>query len=116
MDAVQQNSPQGVTQGKELVMIINTNTSAQVGASNLARSTSMLQQSLARLSSGSKIVTPADDPAGLAESIALGAQIKQTSAANNNVGNAVSFAQTQDGFLQQVGSALDQMANLAVQA
>jgi flagellin len=76
----------------------------------------MLNQSLARLSSGSKIVNPSDDPAGLAESIALNAQIGQTGAANSNVSNAVSFAQTQDGYLQQVGSALDEMSTLAVEA
>jgi flagellin len=46
----------------------------------------------------------------------LTAQISQTGAANSNVSNAVSFAQTQDGYLQQVGSALDQMATLAVEA
>jgi flagellin len=52
----------------------------------------------------------------LAESINLNAQIGQTTAANANVSNAVSFAQTQDGYLQQVGSALDQMSTLAVEA
>jgi flagellin len=76
----------------------------------------MLNQSLARLSSGSKIVNASDDPAGLAESITLGAEIGQTNAANGNVSNAVNMLQTQDGYLQQVGSALDQMATLAVQA
>ena len=76
----------------------------------------MLNQSLERLSSGSKIVSAADDPAGLAESMALSATIGQTNAANGNVSNAVSFLQTQDGFLQQVGSALDQMATIAVAA
>ncbi len=97
-------------------MVINTNIAALTSAHNLNASSNMLNQSLARLSSGSKIVTPADDPAGLAESISLTAQIGQTNAANANVSNAVSFAQTQDGYLQQVGSALDQMATLAVEA
>jgi len=97
-------------------MVINTNISALTAASNLNNSTNMLNQSLARLSSGSKIVNPSDDPAGLAESIALNAQIGQTGAANSNVSNAVSFAQTQDGYLQQVGSALDEMSTLAVEA
>ena len=90
--------------------------SAITAASNLDTSTSMLNNALAQLSSGSKIVTPADDPAGLAESIALNAQIGQTNAANGNVSNALSFSQTQDGYLQQVGSALDQMSTLAVEA
>lgn len=97
-------------------MVINTNTAAQTAANNLNNSTNMLNASLARLSSGSKIVSPSDDPAGLAESISLNAQIKQQSAANANVGNAISYLQTQDGYLQQVGSALDEMAKLAVQA
>ena len=97
-------------------MVINTNIAASIGANNLNASTNMLNQSLARLSSGSKIVSASDDPAGLAESITLGAEIGQTNAANGNVSNAVSMLQTQDGYLQQVGSALDQMATLAVQA
>ena len=97
-------------------MVINTNIAALNSANNLNKSTNMLNQSLARLSSGSKIVNASDDPAGLAESISLTAQIGQTTAANQNVSNAASFAQTQDGFLQQVGSALDQMSTLAVEA
>jgi len=97
-------------------MVINTNIAALSSAQNLNNSTNMLNQSLARLSSGSKIVNASDDPAGLAESVSLNAQIGQTNAANGNVANALSFSQTQDGYLQQVGSALDQMASLAVQA
>src|SRR5580700_5511729 len=97
-------------------MVINTNMAAITAANNLNNSTNMLNESLAMLSSGSKIVNPSDDPAGLAESIALNAQIGQTQAANDNVSNAVSFLQTQDGYLQQVGSALDQMSTLAVEA
>jgi flagellin len=97
-------------------MVINTNIAAKVSANNLMQSTTGLNASLARLSSGSKIVSPSDDPAGMAESMSLNAEIGQTSAANSNVSNAVSFMQTQDGYLQQVGTALDQMAQLAVQA
>jgi flagellin len=97
-------------------MVINTNMAAITSATNLDKSTNLLNESLARLSSGSKIVNPSDDPAGLAESISLGAQINQTAAANANVNNAVSFLQTQDGYLQQVGSALDQMSTLAVES
>jgi flagellin len=97
-------------------MVINTNMAAMTAANNLDQSTNSLNNALAELSSGSKITTPADDPAGLAESIALNAQIGQTNAANSNVSNALSFSQTQDGYLQQVGSALDQMSTLAVEA
>jgi flagellin len=97
-------------------MVINTNMAAITAASNLDTSTNELNNALAELSSGSKIVSPSDDPAGLAESIALNAQIGQTQAANDNVSNAISYSQTQDGYLQQVGSALDQMSMLAVEA
>jgi flagellin len=97
-------------------MVINTNMAAITSASNLDTSTNELNNALAELSSGSKIVSPADDPAGLAESIGLMAEIGQTNAANSNVSNAISFSQTQDGYLQQVGSALDQMSTLAVEA
>jgi len=97
-------------------MVINTNMAAVTSASNLNTSTNNLNEALAELSSGSKIVNPSDDPAGLAESISLNAQIGQTNAANSNVSNAVSFLQTQDGYLQQVGSALDQMSQLSVES
>ncbi len=97
-------------------MVINTNIAALTGANDLNNSSKMLNQSLARLSSGSQIVNASDNPAGLAESISLSAQINQVGAANDNVSNATSFSQTQDGYLQQIGSALQQMSQLAVQA
>jgi flagellin len=95
-------------------MVINTNISAQTSARNLSESSSMLSKSLARLSSGSKIVSPEDDAAGLAVSLRFDAQVNRTSAANSNVGNAISFSQTQDGFMQKIGKALDRMSELSV--
>jgi len=97
-------------------MVINTNISALNGARNLSESSSMLTKSLARLSSGSKIINGEDDAAGMAVSMRFDAQINRTSAANANVGNAISFSQTQDGFLKKVGKALDRMSELAVLA
>ena len=97
-------------------MLINTNISAQNASLLLTQSSQRLQQSLARLSSGSKINSPADDAAGLAVSMNFNAQIGRADAAGNNVGNALSFSQTQDGYLQQVSNALNRMSELAVQA
>ena len=97
-------------------MIINTNTSAQVSANNLQTSSNALAKSLARLSSGSKIINPADDAAGLAVASRLDAQVQRLSAANNNVGTAVSFTQTQDGYLKKISKALDRMSELAILA
>ncbi len=95
-------------------MVINTNMSAQSSARLLGESSAMLAKSLARLSSGSKIVSPEDDAAGLAVSVRFDAQINRINAAKNNVGNAISFAQTQDGFLKKVTKALDRMSELAI--
>lgn len=76
----------------------------------------MLGKSLARLSSGSRITNPSDDAAGLAVSLKLDAQVNRLAAAKSNLGNAISFTQTQDGFLQKVGRALDRMSELAILA
>ena len=107
-----------LSQGRltERVMVINTNLSAESSASLLMQSSSELSKSLARLSSGSKVTSPADDSAGLAVSMNLQAQMGRNTAAQNNVGDAISFNQTQDGYLSQVNNALDRMSELAVQA
>jgi flagellin len=97
-------------------MVINTNTHAMAAASNLQTSESLLGKSLARLSSGSKIVNPADDAAGLAVSMRLDAQIARIAAAKGNVGNAISFTQTQDGYLKKMSKALDRMSELTILA
>jgi len=97
-------------------MVINTNVSAQVSARLLSESSARLSKSLSRLSSGSKIVSPEDDAAGMGVSMRFDAQINRIAAANANVGNAISFSQTQDGFLQKVGKALDRMSELATLA
>jgi flagellin len=97
-------------------MVINTNTTAMTSARLLSESSSQLSKSLARLSSGSKLVSPEDDAAGMAVSMRFDSQINRIGAASSNVGNAISFSQTQDGFLQKVGKALDRMSELSVLA
>ena len=88
-----------------------------MGASTLLmHSSTKLSQSLARLSSGSKINSPADDSAGLAVSMKLNAQIARINGASSNVGNAISFSQTQDGYASKVNDALSRMSELAVLA
>ena len=97
-------------------MVINTNITAQVSAHNLQMSQANLSKSLARLSSGSKIINPADDAAGLAVASRLDAQVGRLNAAKDNVGNAVSFTQTQDGYLKKIAKALDRMSELTILA
>ncbi len=97
-------------------MVINTNIAAQTGARLLAESSNSLSKSLARLSSGSRLVSASDDVAGSAASMRFDAQINRTNAAASNVRNSISFAQTQDGYLKKVAKALDRMGELAVLA
>ena len=97
-------------------MVINTNLAAMTGARMLDTSQQNLTKSLSRLSTGSRIVQPQDDAAGLAVSSRFTAQISRNSAAMNNLANAVSFSQTQDGFTQKVMHALDRMSELTVLA
>lgn len=95
-------------------MVINTNISAQSSARILSESSDMLAQSLRRLSSGSRLTSPEADAAGAAVSLRFDAQINRIAAAKQNVGNAISFNQTQDGFLRKVAKALDRMSELSV--
>ena len=97
-------------------MVINTNTTSLFARRTLEASTDSLSKSLARLSSGSKIVSPEDDAAGLAVSMKFRAEIARVGSATANVGNAISFSQTQDGFLQTIDTALRRMSELAVLA
>ena len=93
-------------------VVINSNYAATVAANNLAASSTMLQKSLNRLSSGSKIVTPADDAGGLAVAMKLSAAAKRQGAVGTNIGNAVSYLQTQDGVLKVTGEVLDRIGEL----
>jgi flagellin len=94
-------------------VVINTNYAATVASDNLAASSANLQKSLNRLSSGSKIVNPSDDAGGLAVSMTMSAAAKRSGATQSNIGNAVSFLQTQEGVLKTVGKMLDRMSELA---
>ena len=97
-------------------MVINTNMSAASAAKSLQASQASLDKSLARLSSGSKITSASDDAGGLAVSMKMDSQIERLKAGKANIGNAVSFTQAQDGYLANMGSALDRMGELSLLA
>jgi flagellin len=92
---------------------INTNSASTAAAYNLANTNVNLQKSLNRLSSGFRINSSADDAGGLAVSMKLSAAIRRTDAANANVGNALSFLQTQDGVFKNADKILNRMSELA---
>ena len=105
-----------IQERKIMAVTINTNTSASYSAANLTRSSDLLQKSLARLSSGSRISTPSDDAGGLAVSMKLSASLKRTDAQAANVSNAISFLQTAAGSLKSAASVLDRMSELGTLA
>ena len=93
-------------------LVINTNSIASTAANNLHANQSNLQKSLARLSSGSKIVIPADDAGGLAVANKLKAVMNRNVRAQQNVQNGNSFLQVQDGALKTSSQILDRMSEL----
>lgn len=93
-------------------VVINTNYAATVASNNLAASNSMLQRSLNRLSSGSKIVNPSDDAGGLAVATKLSAASRRQGVVASNIGNAVSLLQTQDGALKVSAKVLERIGEL----
>jgi flagellin len=80
--------------------------------SYLAQNNAKLQRSFDRLSSGKKLSSPIEDPGGLAVSMKLSASINRLAGAQNNVQNATSFLEVQDGMLDTVGRIIDRMSEL----
>lgn len=95
-------------------IVINSNIAATTASNNLTASNNMLQKSLARLSSGSRITNPSDDAGGLALATKLTAASHRQGAVQNNIGNATSLLQTQDGALKVASKILDRVSELKV--
>ena len=93
---------------------INTNTAASYAATNISKSTALLQKSMSRLSSGSRIVDASDDAGGLAVSMKLKASLSRTDAAATNISNAISMLQTQGASLANFSGVVTRMSELAV--
>ena len=83
---------------------------------HLGQNNRNLQKSLSRLSSGYRINSAVDDPGGLAVSMKLSASLRRTDAVSANVGNALSFLQSQDGVLEVASSIVLRMSELATLA
>ena len=65
-----------------------------------------------RLSTGKKISSPIDDPGSLAVSMKLQASINRLAGSQNNVQNALSFMEVQDGLLFTAGNIIGRMGAL----
>jgi flagellin len=91
---------------------INTNIAAARASFQLSKNNAALQKSLNRLSSGNRIVNPADDAGGLAVALKLKGSINRLAGVEKNISNAKSFLQVQDGILSSAGKIVDRMAEL----
>jgi flagellin len=95
---------------------VNTNIFSMTAQRNLSVATDRLQGNYAKLSSGLRIATAADDAAGLGISERMRSQIKSYGADLRNTQDAVSLAQTAEGALNEVSGNLSRMRELAIQA
>jgi len=85
-------------------------------ANGLGRTQEFLGRSIARLSSGERILQPSDDPQGLGTLEKLDSQARRNQAASTNVQNAISHVQATDGMIATIGNALTRLSELATRA
>src|SRR6478609_4810840 len=95
---------------------INTNVSSLIAQQNLARSNDQLQTSLTRLSTGLRINSGKDDPAGLIASENLRRDITSINTAISNTQQADQLIATSDSALGQISNLLNDIRGLVVQA
>lgn len=97
-------------------LTINTNVPSLTAQRNLEKNSGEMAKSLARLSSGNRIVNAGDDAAGLAISNNLEALKRGMMQAQRNANDGVSLAQTAEGALNEVSNLLVRLRELGVQA
>ena len=97
-------------------IVVNSNTTATIASFNLSRANDSLRKSLARLSSGKRIVEPSDDAGGMAVAYKLNSKLKRTEAVRQNVQNGLSYLQVQDGALSTVANVISRMSELRTMA
>lgn len=95
---------------------VNTNVMSMNAQNQMAKSQEALQTSFARLASGKRINSAADDAAGLGIAKSMNAQVQSYSQAERNTNDGISMLQTADGGAEQVDGLLTRMRELAVQA
>lgn len=97
-------------------LYVNTNVSALNAQRQLINSGKSLDTSFQRLSSGFRINSAADDAAGLQISNRLTSQIQGLDQAIRNANDGISLAQTAEGAMDEITTALQRIRVLAVQS
>jgi len=91
---------------------INTNTAAANAGFFLSRNNENLNKSMARLASGKRVLSPADDAGGLAVAMKLQSSATRLVGARSNIQNAMSYLEVQDGVLETIGELVDRMSEI----
>lgn len=95
-------------------MIIANNATHRFFLSNYNSQNSKLQTSMARLSSGMRIIQPGEAPADLGISERFRAQVRSSEEAGRVIQNAINMFQSTDAWLQEVSNILDRMSELTI--
>ncbi|OCH12885.1 MULTISPECIES: flagellin [unclassified Aliivibrio] len=95
---------------------VNTNVSAMTAQRYLNSATSDVNQSMERLSSGSKINSAKDDAAGLQISNRLNTQTRGLDVAVRNANDGISMMQTAEGAMKETSNILSRVRDLALQS
>lgn len=98
-----------------MAQVINTNVSSLFSAQALNKSNVQLQSAMQRLSSGLRINSAKDDPTGLVNATGFDSQIRGANMAARNAADAISQAQTNDGYLIQITENVQRIREIAVQ-
>ena len=101
---------------KGKTMKINRNMSAVIASNQLLRTENKMTKTMERLSTGLKINSAEDNPAGVAISNKMRAQIDALDKAGDNSTDAISVMEIADGALNEVTSIIQRMRELSVQA
>lgn len=97
-------------------MRINTNVAALQAQQNLSRTNAAAQSSMAKLSSGFRIVRAGDDAAGLSIANTLRTEVRSLTQASRNIEQGQSVLSIAEGAASSIEKIVERMKELAVQA
>ena len=95
-----------------MTLTVSNNSAVAFASHYLGENQKKLQSSIKKLASGKRIVGGAEDPGTLSVSMKLNAAVTRLVGASNNVQNAISFVEVQDGMLETAGRIINRMAEM----
>jgi len=95
---------------------INTNVSSIAAQRALTVNNKQAEDTLSKMSSGTRIVKASDDAAGLAISEKLKSGIRSLNQANRNANDGISMIQTAEGGMNEVQNILTRLRELSIQS